>query len=192
MLFDVLTGLIISLARVEWLEGYPRILDFDANTIMDAVIILINVSFIIFILSWLLYKPVLKFLDARRERIAGELAKAAEDMQNAAENRTLYEGKLKNIAVERDDILEAARKLAGQKEADIIEEAGREAALIMDRAKLEIEREKEKAKEEMRVQIIEVSSLLAERLLGGGMDEAVKDRLLNEAIVELGDAVWKG
>ena len=192
MLFEVLNGFIISLARVEWLEGYPRILDFDANTIMDAVVILINVAFIIFILSWLLYKPVLKFLNTRRERIAGELAQAAEEMKTAAENRTLYEGKLKNIAVERDDILEAARKLAGQKEADIIEEAGREAVLIMDRAKLEIEREKEKAKEEMRVQIIEVSSLLAERLLGGGMDEAVKDRLLNEAITELGDAVWKG
>ena len=190
-MFNVLKGL-AGFVRVEVFEGYPRILDFDLNTIMDAAIVLFNVGFIIFILSWLLYKPVLKFLNTRRERIAGELAKAADDMKNAMENRTLYEGKLKNIAVERDDILEAARKLAGQKETEIIEEAGREAVLILDRAKLEIEREQEKAKEEMRVQIIEVAGLMAERLLGGGMDEAVKDRLLNEAIAELGDAVWKG
>jgi F-type H+-transporting ATPase subunit b len=191
VLFDVLAGL-AGFIRVEVIEGYPRILDFDIFTVIDASVILINVAFIIFILSWLLYKPVLNFLNTRKERIENELKKAADDMQNAAENRTLYEGKLKNIAVERDDILEAARKLAGQKESEIIEEAGREATLIMDRAKLEIEREKEKAKEEMRVQIIQISSLMAERLLGGGMDAAVKDRLLNEAITELGDAVWKG
>lgn len=191
-MFDFLKLSLAGVVRVEAIEGYPRILDFDMNTILDALVVLVNVAIIIFILSWLLYKPVLKFLNDRRERIAAELEKAAEEMKTATESRNLYEGKLRNIAVERDDILEAARKQAGQKESEIIEEAGREATLIMDRAKLDIEREKEKAKEEMRVQIIQISSLMAERLLGGGMDEALKDRLLNEAITELGDAVWKG
>ena len=181
---------LVGVTRVEVIEGFPRIVNFDMEAVMGAIIVLINVGFIIFILSWLLYKPVLKFLNDRREKIAGELAKAAEDMAVAADERTKYEGKLKNIAVERDDILETARKLAAQKEADVIEEAGREATLIMDRAKLDIEREKEKAKEEMRVQIIQLSSLLAETLLGRGMDDTDKNRLLDEAIAELGGAVW--
>ncbi|MDR2168370.1 MAG: F0F1 ATP synthase subunit B [Clostridiales bacterium] len=173
-------------------NGNSWFLRFDLQTLIDMGILWLNAAFIIFILHRLLNKPIKNFLNNRRERIAGELARAAADMKEAEEKRGLYEGKLSHINEERDGILEDARKLANQKEAEIIQGANDEARLIMDRAKLEIEREKEKAKDEMKSQIIQVSALMAERLMGQGMDEAAKDRILNEAIVELGDAVWKG
>jgi F-type H+-transporting ATPase subunit b len=172
--------------------AFPRFFALDWETVVNMIVQFVNLLIIVAILSWLLYKPVRKFLADRRERIAGELAKAAADMKEAEERRTLYEGKLVAISGEREDILEAARKLASQKETEIIQEANGEARLILDRAKLEIEREREKAKDEMRNQIIHVSAMMAESLLGGGMDEAVKNRILNEAIAELGDSVWKG
>jgi len=158
--------------------------------VMGAIMQLVNVVFIIVILSWLLYKPVRKFLTDRKERIANDLAKAAEDMQVAENTRVEYEGKMQAISGEREEILDAARKLAGEKETAIITEANSEAKLILERAKLEIEREREKAKDEMRTQIVQVSAMIAEQLLGGGMDDATKDRILNNAITELGDAVW--
>jgi F-type H+-transporting ATPase subunit b len=173
-------------------DELSHIVDFSGQAIVNALVYMGNLIVIIAILTWLLYKPMSKFLNDRKERIKNEIDTAAAKMKDAEEKHSFYEGKLVKINVERDEILEEARKLAGAKEAEIVQNANQEASLIMDRAKLEIEREKEKAKDEMRSQIIQVSALMAERLLGQGMDEAARDRILNEAIVELGDAVWKG
>ncbi|MCL2752833.1 MAG: F0F1 ATP synthase subunit B [Defluviitaleaceae bacterium] len=172
------------------LAEYDRVLGLDINTLYDIIFIWINVIVIILVLSWLLYKPVRKFLNDRKDRIAGELAKAAEDMQVANDARAEYEGKMLAISGEREDILDAARKLAGEKEVAIIASANDEARLIMERAKTEIEREREKARDEVRTQIVQVSAMMAEKLIGGGMDEATKSRILDDAIAELGDAVW--
>ncbi|MCL2621239.1 MAG: F0F1 ATP synthase subunit B [Defluviitaleaceae bacterium] len=164
----------------------------DANVLIEMALQWVNVIFIVVLLSWLLYKPALKFLTERRERIQGEIAKAAADMQDAEDKRKHYQGKLEAIVVEKEEILSSARKLASQKEAEIIQNANGEAASILERARVEIEREREKAKDEMRTQIIQVSALMAEQLMGKGMDETDRNKILDEAISELGDAVWKG
>lgn len=167
-------------------------LRLDANVLIEMLILWVNVIFIVVLLSWLLYKPVLKFLTDRRERIQEEIAKAAADMQDAEEKRKHYQGKLEAIVMEKEEILSVARKLANEKEAEIIQNANGEAHSILQRARVEIEREREKAKDEMRIQIIQVSTLMAERLMGKGMDEDDRNKILDEAISELGDAVWKG
>ncbi|MCL2169236.1 MAG: F0F1 ATP synthase subunit B [Defluviitaleaceae bacterium] len=172
------------------IDSHPRFIAFDWVTITEMLFLWFNAGVLIFILSWLLYKPVKEFLHNRRDRISSELKKAADDMEKAASDRKLYEDKLVAINSERDDILAGARKLAQDKEAEIIQNAKNEARLEMERAKVDIEREKEKARDEMRTQIISVGALMAEKLLGQGMDDDAKDRILSEAITELGDAVW--
>ena len=167
-------------------------LRFDLDVLIEMGFLFFNVAVIVFILNKLLNKPIKEFLAKRRDRIAAEIEKAAQDMQVATEQRKLYEGKLVVINSERDEILADARKLAQEKEAEIIQNAKNEARLEMDRARVEIEREKEKAKDEMRTQIISVSALMAEQLLGRGIDENDKEKILADAINELGDAVWKG
>ena len=174
------------------IEGYPNVLEVNQNTLFDMIVIFAHVLVIVSVLSWLLYKPVGKFLADRAERIANELAKAAENLKTATEKQNFYEGKLVAISGEREEILEAARKLASQREAEIVQGANNEARSIISRAQLEIEREKEKARDEMRTQIIQISTLMAEKLLGGGMDEGAKNRILDQAIAELGDATWEG
>jgi F-type H+-transporting ATPase subunit b len=172
--------------------GDGHFLRIDSNVLIEMLLLWVNVIFIVVLLSWLLYKPALKFLTERRERIQGDFDKAAADMQEAEEKRNHYQGKLEAIVVEKEEILTAARKLAGEKEAEIIQNANGEAASILERAKVEIEREREKAKDEIRTQIIQVSALMAEQLMGKGMDETDRNKILDEAISELGDAVWKG
>ena len=185
-MIDLFSSTVLTSGRID--ESW--FLRLDAEWLMGALFQLINLVFIILILSWLLYKPVRKFLSDRKERIESGLAKAAEDMQVAESTRAEYEGKMLAISGEREDILDAARKLAGEKETAIIAGANDEARIIMERAKLEIEREREKARDEMRTQIVQVSAIMAEQLLGKGMDDVTKDQILESAIAELGDAVW--
>jgi len=170
---------------------YSRILGFDADFLMEIAIQWINVIFIVVILSWLLHKPVSKFLNDRNQRIQNDIQTAATNLEEANKQKATYETKLAGIDVEREGILEDARKLAAAREAEILEAARAEAKLYTERSRLEIQRERDSAQDEMKRQIIQVSALMAERLLDEAISDADKERVLNKAIAELGDATWK-
>jgi len=185
--------LFVFLTAFEPVDEYGRILGFDLSFINELWFVWINMAFIIFVLSWLLYKPILQFLEMRRERIKGEIEAAAENFKKSEEARTAYDAKLSGIKQERDDILDTAKKTAQTREAEIIAAAKSEADLIMERARRDMEQEREKAKDEIHRQIVQVSALMAERLMGGQLtaDDATRNRLLDQAIAELGDAEWR-
>ena len=174
-------------------DEYSGILGFDLAFLNDLWFVWINMAFIIFVLSWLLYKPLLQFLENRRQRIKNEIESAAENFRKSEEAKATYDAKLSGITQERDEILDTAKKTAQAREAEIIATAKSEAGLIMERARRDIEQEREKAKDEMRRQIVQVSALMAERLMGGQLttDDTTRDRLLNQAIAELGAVEWK-
>ena len=168
-----------------------RVLAFDLQFLLEVLTQWANVAVIILILAWLLYKPMLQFMDKRKDRIRDEIEQAAANLRQSEETRATYNEKLAGINSERDEILDTARKSAREREAEIIAGANNEADLILQRAQREVELEWQKSRDDMRTQIIQVSSLLAEQLVSKTLDDATKDKLLNQAISELGDAAWK-
>ena len=168
----------------------PTMLHFDVETLKELSFQLINTFIICVALGWFLYKPVKEFLRKRSERIANQLLEAENAVKESQRNRSTYEQKLAEIDQERSDILEKARKIAIEKENAIIENARREASVILNRARLEIEREQDKAKSEVKTQMIEIASLIAKKYVQASIDLALQDRLIDEAIQDLGDASW--
>ena len=174
-------------ANNEW----GRVLGFDLEFLIGILFVWFNLAAIILILSWLLYKPIVNFMNDRKERIRAEIENAAENLRLSEEAKTEYAEKLAGIKVEREEILDTARKAANEREAAIIAGANNEASLLMERARKEIEQEREKAKDEIRSQIVQVSAMMAEQLMGGHMDPATRDKILNQSITELGDTPWR-
>ena len=119
-------------------SGYVIIL--NQQTVIQVIIQLINTAILCFILSKLLYQPVLKFLNARKEKISSQIDKTEADMAQAQALKKEYEEKLKNIESERTAILQEARTTALKNSQIIISDAKTEATAIKDRANLEIER----------------------------------------------------
>ena len=165
-------------------------LAFDLNLLTNMAIQLINTAILAFVLSKILYKPVKKFLHARRERISQSLTDAKEALDNAYTTKASYEEKFEGIESERKEILAATRTRASEIEGQIISEAKAEAAAIKERATREMAMERKKAEEELRKQIIEISTIIAERYVAEKMDERTGNRLLNNALDELGDSAW--
>src|SRR5439155_22334185 len=89
--------------------------------------------------------PVLRMLEARRQKIAGEFDTAARKQAEADQLKSRYEQELRNIdAQARHKIQEAIAE--GQKvSAEIKTQANREAVDRFTRATEEIAREREKA-----------------------------------------------
>ena len=168
----------------------PFILHFDAEFLKELAWQLLNTGILSFILYKLLYKPVTAFLNKRSDRFAGQLEQAARNLEDSEKTKAALEERLREIAVERGEILENARHQALKKEAQIISDARFEADQIKTRVRVEMNLEQEHARDTVRTSIIEISSLIAARYVDSVMDEKAQNRLLDEVITDLGDATW--
>jgi len=156
----------------------------------DVAFQLLNTCILCAVLSYLLYKPVKNFLAARREKIAGDIKSAENQLKEANEMKAMYERKLREIDKEKEAILGEARNRAVLREQEIIADAKKEAETLKNRAMVDIQREQEKAKDEIKKQIIEVSSIMAGKFVSVSIDQKQQDRLVDEVISDLGEVKW--
>lgn len=167
-----------------------RLFNLDWQLFADSVLSMIAVLFLFFALSYFLFNPARKMLRGRTEKIKGELSQAAQDMEEAKAMKEEYEGKLREIQKEADEIMAEARKKAIISENQIIGEAKAEAARIMERARMEAELEKKKAADDVKKEMIAVASLMAGKVVSGAIDVSVQESLVDETLKEMGESTW--
>lgn len=168
-----------------------RLIGFDPQLLHDAVMTGINIFILFFALSYMLFNPARDVLEKRRQKIAGELAQAADDKESAAALRAEYDAKLKAVNKEAEEILEAARRKGKTREAEILNEAKAEAARIIERANREVELEKKKAMDEMKQEVIDIAALMAQKVVGSSMNMTIQDALIEETLREMGESTWQ-
>ena len=126
-----------------------RLFNLDFQLLHDALFLAIAVFVLFFLISYLLFDPARKMLQERKEKIATEIATAAEDKESAAALKAEYEEKLKNIDKEAETILSNARQNALINAARIEDEARSDANRIVRRAEEEAVLEKQRVMDEM-------------------------------------------
>ena len=173
------------------MTGLDRLIGFDPQLLHDSILTGINIFILFFLLSYLLFNPVRDVLEKRKQKIAQELAAAAGDMASASALKEEYEAKLKNVNKEAEDILEAARKKAKTRENEIIDEARAEASRIVERANREIELEKKKAMDDLKQDVVNIASLMAQKAVGNSIDIVIQNALIDETLKEMGESTWQ-
>ena len=168
-----------------------RLIGFDPQLLADAAIVGVNVLILFAILTYLLFDPVRKVLNDRRERIAAELQDAASKEEKANAMKAEYEFKLKDINKEADRILEDARKKAKIKEEEILSNAREEAERITDRANNQIEMEKKKAMDDMKQEMVGLAAIIAQKAITSSMNVDVQASLVDETLKEMGEGIWQ-
>ncbi|OOO00256.1 MAG: ATP synthase F0 subunit B [Epulopiscium sp. Nele67-Bin004] len=159
-------------------------------TVWDWFWQLLALGLIIFILRRLLFQPVSDFIEKRRAAIAEDVNSATDAKKQANNMKAEYENKIKNINNEADEILKNARAKALAREQQIIDEAKEEANAIRTKATADIKLEQEKAKAEMKAEMIEVAALMASKFVTTSIDDAKQTKLISEVIDEMGDVSW--
>jgi F-type H+-transporting ATPase subunit b len=170
------------------LEGgyrYRPILDMDLQMFLDMLPNLLNFIATAVLITWLLYKPVKKILNARAERVEGEIKDAAMNKATAEELKAQYELKVKEIEKERNEILDEARKLANEKRDQIMEAAKADAQDVKDRASRDVTNELEQIKGTVHQAIIDISTDMAAKLISATIDKNAHEKLFSEALSEL-------
>ena len=173
-------------------ESLSRIIGFDSQLIFDALITAVNVFILFFALSYFLFNPVQRALKSRREKIKGEIENAKKQESEAIALREEYEKKLAETRSEVDKIIDDARKNANKMKEDIVNQAKTEAQNIINRGNKEIEQEKAKAVDELKNQVIGISTLLASKIIKENVNVKSEDKLFEEALNEIGANTWQG
>jgi len=143
---------------------------------------------IVFLLMWKYAFPsVKKGMDARTERIRDSLSTAEQaktDAQNVLEE---YQRQLADARNESNRIIEDARQTAEALRRDLMAGAAPDAAEVRTRATADIEAAKDRAMEELRSQLTQLTLQLTELVVKRNIDRDANSRLVDDYISSIGN-----
>ena len=141
-------------------------LEIISVNLWQILISLANLLLIFLILKKFLFKPVKKVMDQRRALVDEQFAAAQAAEDKALADKAAYEQKLAAAQAEADGILKQADATAREHGDRLVADAKDKAAAILRQAEADAALEHKKAEEAIRVEIVEVSTQLAEKMLG--------------------------
>lgn len=162
-------------------------LDVISINIWQMLASLANLVILFLVVKKFLYKPVKKMLEARQNTIQGDYDAAREAKEQADADRKAYEEKLKTAKHEADNVIKSAVDIASEREKEIIAEAREKADGIVRQAENDAMLERKKAEDSIRKEIVEVSSLLTEKMLEREVSEADHQHFIDSFIESIGD-----
>jgi len=150
---------------------------------------LVNFGVIMFVLTKLLYKPILSMLEKRKKKIEEGLA-LTEKMKLEEEKMEVKKSKM--IADTRKEgtvMIEEAKVQAKSEAKAIVENAHKEADEIIAKGKEQATAEMEKMKKEVQNEAVELAAGMAKRLLSSVMTAEMQHAVLAKHIKELRETV---
>ncbi len=139
------------------------------------------------ILAKLAWPMIIKALDEREEKIAGDL-KAAEDAKVKAEDHVRdQEEQIAAAKREAASIISAARREAEEERSKIIAEAQASAVNLIAKAHDAIDSERKKAMVELSAQVVDLSVEIATKIIGEALDDEEQHRMAEKYLMEVGD-----
>lgn len=125
----------------------------------------INFGVLLSVLTYFLYKPVLKIIDERRQRIAEGVKKAEAATLRLEEARKEGEGIVGEAARNAEKIAAEARARASEQADEIVRNAESRAASTLKDAQAKAEEAKRQALKESEREIARAAILAAEKIL---------------------------
>lgn len=162
-------------------------LDIISVNIWHILISLANLALIFWFVKKFLFAPVRNMLDARQAEIDKRYQQADEAKAQAESDRLEWNEKMQTADEEAKSILTEATETAKFRADQILADANDRADGILRRAEAEADLERKKATEGIKREIIDVSSLLAEKMLEREVNENDHRALIDSFIEKIGE-----
>lgn len=172
-------------AAAEGREWYESLVSINPATI---VFTLINLLIIFLIFRFLLYKPVCKMLDKRKEMAAAEIDEARKAKEAAQKAEEEYTARLADAKAEASEIMKQATLRAQKREEEIVDEANKKAAEIRTKAEESIERDKQRALNEIKNEISDIVVMAAGKVVEKEISASDNEEIISKFLEEVGSA----
>ena len=178
---------IVALDVVAEGEKESSILSPDqmAHYAVTAIVTIVNVLIAYFILKLVLFKPLIKVINKRKESIAAQVKNAEKQEKEASEKLDEASKRIDASHEEAIQIIADARSQAEKQSQTIIETAKKEAQEIRDRAEEDAKRTRKAMLEEMKDEVADLAVSIAGHVLGTVGDEKKESELRDKVNAEL-------
>ena len=166
---------------------YTGLIEINWSIIM----IWITVIVLFLVLNKFFFEKVKNFMETRSNSIQDAFDSAEAVNRRADEKMQNYTKRIANVEAEGREIIRDAKIKADAQAREIIEDANKQATEIMNKAERNIEREKQKAMEEMRKEVAALAMLAAERIVEREIQNIGQDEIVDEVINKARSTGWQ-
>lgn len=145
---------------------------------------IVNFFVLLVILRLTLYKPILKMLDERKQKIAEGLNAAEIARAEAASAQANIASQLDTARKEGQEIVANAQGISARIQAEAREQSARDREAALERARSEIQLERDRAIAELRQEFAGITVSAAERVINQSLDRQSHQRIIDEALAE--------
>lgn len=150
-----------------------------------AIWTIITFLVLLFILGKTAWPRILSALEEREERIRTSLAEAEKAKEDAermiAETKEMLGKAKKEVA----EIVKQGAEKAEKVREDLIEKAAEDAKTLVEKTKIELEREREKAIEDLKNRTVDLSVAIAARIISSSLTPEQQTGIARQAIKDM-------
>ena len=166
---------------------YTGLIEINWSIIM----IWITVIVLFLVLKKFFFEKVKNFMETRSNSIQDAFDSAEAVNRRADEKMQNYTKRIANVEAEGREIIRDAKIKADAQAREIIEDANKQATEILNKAEKNIEREKQKAMEEMSKEVAALAMLAAERIVEREIQNIGQDEIVDEVINKARSTGWQ-
>lgn len=162
-------------------------LEVISVNLWQILISLANLLILFLLFKKFLFGPVNRMLAKRQGEIDARYAAADKAVQAAREDERLWDEKIGTVKAESDDIIRKAQDSAKRQGENIVTKAKEQADSIVRQAEAQAELEMKKAHEDIKNEIADISTALAEKILSREVNADDHRDLIESFIEKIGD-----
>lgn len=154
--------------------------------IPQMIVTLVNLLILFWIVKHFAFDRVNKILKDRKNLIEDTINKADEDLEKARVLKLQNQREIKTAREEGKTIVSQYKSKADNIYKEIVEDARKEASIIIEKSKVEIDRERSKAEDDIKNQVVDLAMTISEKVLGESIDMNKHKELIDEYISKVG------
>lgn len=145
----------------------------------------VNFTIVVSVLTFFVYKPLLKLIDERRERIRQAMEDADRIQHQKEEIDQFRMQEMKKIDAEAGVLLERTKQQATELRDQMLQAAMRESESVLKRGREQLEEERSRAFDDLQRKVTSLAVVLAGKVIEREFTKEDQDRLVTNLEKEL-------
>ncbi len=145
---------------------------------------IINFALLLGLLYLVAYKPIMRILDERSNRIKESMEQTEVIKEQAAHGEEEVKKRLETASKEGQELTARAMRTGEEARQRSQQEARKDAEVLIDKGRLEIERQRDEALDELRREFTDLTIEAAEKVIERSLDKEAHRELIEKVLDE--------
>ena len=146
---------------------------------------IVNFTLLVLLLRAFLYKPVVRMLDQRAQRVKESMEQAEEVKLQLARTREDYAAEMKKARAEAQEVIAKAIAEGERLRQAARDEGKRDAEAFLTRARAQIERDREEASRALRGEVASLALMAAGQVVSKSFDRSAHYQLIEDVLKDI-------